>query len=198
MLRHLTCATQAIGLTLLMANHGLAQTAAGDTAGIQACEISAWSIDSDPAGLNVRAGPGEDHPVIGRLPPPELIGGDEYGTEANIVASQDGWFRIDRATTNNYGDGDSVVVFEGDGWVSGRFLRRSIEGLELHVAPAADAQVVFDFADHPGEEKGPDYFEFERMRACQGWWIEVEGTYFGKRVRGWSGDSCGNQVTTCP
>ena len=34
------------------------------------CETSAWSTDKDPNGLNVRAGPGTDNPVIGRLPPP--------------------------------------------------------------------------------------------------------------------------------
>ncbi|BCH27721.1 hypothetical protein MesoLjLb_75060 [Mesorhizobium sp. L-8-3] len=183
---------------LLMAGNAVAQESASDVAGLGGCAISAWSTDKDRSGLNVRAGPGIAYPVIGRLPPPQQLDGEEYATEVNIVGSKDGWFRINSATTNNYGDADAEVVFEGDGWVSGRFLGRSVEGQYLYGAPSRHAPVIFDFHDWPGDRKGADYFSLERLLSCKGWWVEVEGTFLGKHLRGWTDDTCGSQVTTCP
>ena len=57
----------------VMAGQTAAQTAASDATGLDGCSISAWSTDRDPTGLNVRAGPGIEHSVIGRLPPPPRL-----------------------------------------------------------------------------------------------------------------------------
>ncbi len=164
------------------------------------CRMSAWSSDPDPAGLNVRAGPGTDYAVIGRLPPPQDIGGMSFATEVSIVGSRDGWFKIDAATINNYiVDYGPDPVFEGEGWVSGRLLALSIEGSGLFMEPSRHAPLALELSENSGLRQAPDYFGFElELRACMGNWAEVEITDLGKRVRGWTDNICSSQVTTCP
>lgn len=165
------------------------------------CRMRAWSTDTDPNGQNVRTGPGMEHAVIGRLPPPQEIGGVSFATEVSIVGSQDGWFRIDAATINNYiVDDGPDPVFEGDGWVSGRLLGLSVEGGYLFTAPTRHAPLALNLAENRKLRQGPDYpgLRLERLHACMGDWAEVEVTDLGKRVRGWTNDICSSQVTTCP
>lgn len=165
------------------------------------CRIRAWSTDTDPDGQNVRAGPGTGYAVIGRLPAPQHSGDTGFATEVSIVGSQDGWFRIDAATINNYVDDNGPdVVFEGDGWVSGRLLGLSVEGSYLYTEPSRHAPVALDLHERPDLRQGPDYTgpSLERLHACMGNWAEVEVTDLGKRFRGWTDDICSSQVTTCP
>lgn len=184
----------------------LVKTCAGQAAGTgpaeaTICRIRAWSTDTDPDGQNVRAGPGAGYAVIGRLPAPRHVGDTGFAAEVSIVGSQDGWFRIDAATIDNYAaDAGPVVVFEGDGWVSGRLLGLSVEGSYLYTEPSRRAPVALDLNEKPELRQGPDYagLEFERLHACTGNWAEVEVTDLGKRFRGWTDDICSSQVTTCP
>ncbi len=165
------------------------------------CRMRAWSIDTDPDGQNVRAGPGTEYAVIGRLPPPQQIGGESFATEVSIVGSQNGWFRIDEATINNYiVDTGPDLVFEGDGWLSGQLLGISVEGSALFTEPSRRAPLALDPHENPELRQGPDYpgLELERLHACMGDWAEVEVTDLGKRARGWTDDICSSQVTTCP
>jgi hypothetical protein len=165
------------------------------------CRMRAWSTDTDPDGQNVRAGPGTQYAVIGRLPPPQDIGGESFATEVSIIGSQDGWFRIDAATINNYivDDGPNTV-FEGEGWVSGGLLGLSVEGSYLFREPSRHAALTLDLRENPELRQGRDYLgpRLERLHACMGEWAEVEVMDLGKRVRGWTDDICSSQVTTCP
>lgn len=184
----------------------LLKTCAGQTLKTRAtqatiCRIRAWSTDPDPAGLNVRAGPGTQYAVIGRLPPPQEIGGEHFSTEVSIVGSHDGWFRIEEATVDNYiVDFGPNVVFEGEGWVSGRLLGLSVEGSYLFLRPSREASVALDLNERLEVPRGADYrgLELERLHACMGNWVEVEVTHIDKRFRGWTDDICSSQVTTCP
>jgi hypothetical protein len=178
-----------------------ARIASGQDAGIAPCDIAAWSIDKDPNGLNVRAGPHAYSPVIASIPPAVKVGGDEFAAEVSITGSKDRWFRIDRAVFENYAtDHPTKILFEGEGWISGSLIALSVEGQFLRSTPSHDAPPVVDFFkafETKETEAGPDYFNLEHVIACTGYWVEVEGTYRNQRFRGWTDDTCSNQVTTC-
>ena len=201
MRRCLLCVISAL-VPLVAAGSDPASPASADaTDAIAICEIDAWSTDTDPEGLAVRAGPGTDSPVIARLPPPLKVGDEAFAAEVSITGSTDGWFRIDNAILINYIDDEPAkVVFEGESWVSGRYLGLSLNDRYLHRGPADGAPVVATLSRElpDGQYAGPDSFLVDRLHACQGHWVEVEGTYPGTRLRGWATRTCANQVTTCP
>jgi hypothetical protein len=185
-------------LFLVVAESGIASAHDADVA---ACAISAWSSDRDPAGLNVRAGPVADAQVIGRLPPPIKAEGYEFAAEVSITGSKDGWFRMDKATVNNYlSDEEPEVVFEGEGWVSGRMLALTLNAGELRGDAAQDAAIVARLIGETaeGQRAGPDAFLVDRLHACRGDWVKVEGSFLGASYSGWTTGTCSNQVTTCP
>jgi hypothetical protein len=197
--RYLICTLPVVGLLLVGSNPALAS---GDSTGIVACKIEAWSTDKDPKGLNVRAGPGTDHPVIARIPPRRKIEGEEFAAQVSITGSKDGWFRIESAILPDYIEDDDKEVFKGVGWVSGRHLGLLLNRMTLLREPSLSAPVVAKlFKDYKGPNDlggGPDSFVVDRLDACQDSWVEVEGTFLGARLHGWTGGTCANQVTTCP
>ena len=80
------------------------------------CEIGAWSTDKDPNGLNIRAAPGTDSPVVGNIPPPMEVEGDPFASEVSVTGSHEGWFRIESAYFIDYYWGEKdQVFFEGEG-----------------------------------------------------------------------------------
>lgn len=163
-----------------------------------ACEFSAWSTDDDLGGLGVRANPDPESALIARLPPPIVLHGDTFRSQVSITGTRDGWFRIDKAWLYNYAtDEDSERDFD-EAWVSGRFLGLSVESANLRSAPSHDAPLAADFSEMRDGDYGPDYFDVQRLHACTGYWVEVEGDYLGERFRGWTEDTCSSQVTTCP
>lgn len=199
MCRHLFHVSSVAGLGLLAIVSSPASADEATATGIFKCTISAFSTDKDPNGLNVRAGPGADTPVIAQLPPPYQLEGETFATEVSITGSKDGWFRIDGAETDTYVvDSGPKIVFEGEGWVSGRHLGLWLEGGYLYRGPSRDTPVTFDFTHEQPSDYGPDFFALDHLRACQDYWVEVDGTYFGQHLRGWTDDTCSNQVTTCP
>jgi hypothetical protein len=191
----------ATGASLFLATAACVAAAASgakpviDANGVVACKFDAFSTDSDPHGLNVRAGPGTAYRVIATLPPPK----DDIATEFSITGAKDGWFRIDQATVPNYGDDNDKSAFTGEGWISGRYVGFWLETDALHRISWTTSPVVVDFSQKGpnGEEGGVDKFKLERVYNCRGFWVEVGGTYFGKHVRGWAWGICANQVTTC-
>ena len=83
--------------------------------------------------------------------------------------------------------------------MSGRRLGLLLNDTELHHGPSESAPVVAKlFKDDAGEAHGPDSFLVDRLNACEGKWVEVEGTFLGTHRRGWARGTCANQVTTCP
>lgn len=176
-------------LLLLLASTPLMTAATADD--IIVCALSAWSNDTDPRGLNIRAAPGSDAPVIGRIP---------VSGEMTITGFKAGWFRIDSAGLQDYDTGVTTAAFTGEGWVSGRRLGLLLNDADLHSAPAEASPIVahLNGETRDGGLAGSDSFIVTRLLACQGDWVEVTGTFLDVPLSGWSIRTCANQVTTCP
>ena len=173
-----------------------------DTTGVTRCQISGWSKDKDPAGLNVRAAPRADAPVIATLPPERRQGHhDTYAVEFRIIGSRDGWLLIEKAKIVDYenGKGDRVI-FAGPGWVSGGMVGFEINDANLRAAPSVDAKVIATLMDNsdPDGVTGPDGAAVDRVYGCEGGFADVDVHMpRGQKYRGWAARICSNQVTTC-
>jgi hypothetical protein len=186
--RSLFCIRVAASLFLILSSGGSLASAAADE--IAACTISAWSNDTDSNGLNIRSGAGGENPVVGQIP---------MDGEVSITGFKNGWFRIDQAVLEDYDTGVITNIFIGEGWVSGRLLGLLLSDPDLHAAPSEDSPVVGHLfhQDANGNVAGADSFGVTRLIACQGRWVQVEGTFFDTHLTGWSTGTCSNQVTTC-
>ena len=76
------------------------------------CDLYAYVADADPAGLNVRSGPGKQFAVVGNLPQ------HEYSVEVHVTGATGQWLRIEGGEKQDTGE----VVFRGAGWVYGPLL----------------------------------------------------------------------------
>jgi uncharacterized protein YraI len=156
--------------------------AAGD-ADVVACQAEAYVVDPDPAGLNVRAGPGRGHEVIGKMHAGDLV---------DLTGARGEWLRIGRGQAESPSE-DYVTVFAGEGWVHGGKLAvggayNENQGTPLHERPDAASPVLRRLAfDDIGEAT---------LRGCRGGWLDLD---YGKGRRGWveSGKVCVNLRTEC-
>ena len=190
----------------------LAAKRASLPAGTEPCDLGAWSIDKDPAGLNVRAEPGVKARVLGTLPPPYRLkmGGAEntpdggWLTEFRIIGFRDGWFLIDgaRPPGKDYEDEkryprNAPKPYAGRGWVAANKVGAAYANGDtrmggLFQAPFVDARWMPAQRELGGPidtDGGP-----KRIFACSGLWALVE-SHDG--VRGWWRGLCSNQVTNC-
>jgi SH3-like domain-containing protein len=87
---------------------------------MRTCDATAYVIDPDPKGLNVRSAP-RTGKVIGNVPK------DKEGTVVRLIAQNGdgGWLQIDNAKTTA-----DKVVFDKKGWVSGNMLAVSTRGYD--------------------------------------------------------------------
>lgn len=171
--------------------------------GVEPCSMTAWSIDKDPAGLNVRAEPNARAKVLGIVPPPrvvpkkyEALGPEPVRAEFSVIGYRDGWFLIEKIEAPGVAydvpyPASLPKPFKGRGWVAGNRIGAApaFTGLpygRLYQAPHVEAR-------HEMRAGGTDN-PFARVLACSGSWghVEAEG---GKR--GWVRGLCSNQVTTC-
>jgi hypothetical protein len=177
--------------------------------GVEPCSLGAWSIDTDPKGLNVRAAPDSKAQVLGIVPPPrkmpksrEAFGPEPVRSEFKIVGAKDGWFLIDKIEAPGV-PYDEVYPrnlpqpFKGRGWVNGRMVGAALangglpEG-RLYASPHVDSASQ-EIMDKHGNRIGADTPP-RRLLACSGWWglVEMDGGQ-----RGWWRSLCSNQVTNC-
>jgi SH3-like domain-containing protein len=163
-----------------------AARAQGKTAAapVTPCDLSAYVIDHDPNGLNVRSGPGSTFKVVGNLPNQGV-----EGIGVHITGGSGEWVRIDRATEQG-GDEDRAL-FSGEGWVYGPLLGTDgvgwIEGgTPVYKEPSRKSRVVAHMS--AGAEGAV-------VRGCKGKWMYLEH----KKLKGWAqGDTlCDNSLTTC-
>ncbi len=145
----------------------------------QTCNISAYVIDRDPQGLNVRSAASSSSQVIGKIP-------KSLSTIVDIASSQGNWLEITKA------DSAGKIVFQGRGWVYANLLGTSTRGY----GPAKGVQVYAN----PGDQsqilgKIPDNTAV-KLLSCQGMWTKVEH----QQLKGWlkREDQCPNDLTTCP
>ena len=146
------------------------------------CDISAYVVDRDPDGLNVRSGPGGTHKVVGNLPDQQVEG----GIVVHITGASGDWFRIDEGF--EVGGEEERVFFKGVGWVYGPLLGADGVGggTAIYREMSAKSRVVTRV---PGDSGGL------RLRGCRGRWTYVEY----KKVKGWAAPDtlCTNPLTTC-
>ena len=177
--------------------------------GVEPCSFGAWSNDTDPAGLNVRAAPNPQSKVLGIVPPArimpkqeEAFGPGPVKSEFRVIGHRDGWFLIENISP----PGAAYAVpyprhlpqpFKGRGWVNGRMIGGALahgglpEG-RLYSSPHADSAST-ETLDSSGNHIGADT-PIRHIHACSGWWALIE-TDEGKR--GWWRSVCSNQVTNC-
>jgi len=140
------------------------------------CEISAYVIDRDPAGLNVRSGPGSSFSVVSKL------AHSDEGPIVGIIGSQGKWMLIDRAESI-----ESEELFKGKGWVYGLLLGTSTRyKVKVLKDPKPKSQVIGSIV---AEEE-------VKIVGCKGGWARVQ---YGN-LEGWiePESQCPNPVTTCP
>lgn len=167
------------------AGAGSQETAAAPPATTQAdqsCSVSAFVADPDPAGLNVRSGPGSDYAAIATLPTNEPV-------EVSIVGAQDDWFLINEA----YSQGQQEL--EQLGWVYAPLLGVTTTSLDINNpdAPASLYEAPDGFSNVKAEV--PKYTEVSLL-SCSGNWLQVQTG----DTTGWLavGDQCSNPSSTCP
>ncbi len=163
------------------AGGGAQKVAAAETP----CDIWAYLGDQDPAGLNVRSGPGKQFAVVGKLP--QL----EYNITIHVTGATGQWLRIEGAESQ-----DTVeVVFSGAGWVYGPLLAtqtKDYSGLDpneprvkIFREPSLKSAVLIRL---PNETE-------VSLTGCKGEWARVRH----KKIEGWlpRDSQCHSTITTC-
>ncbi|WP_232631760.1 hypothetical protein [Methylobacterium sp. Leaf118] len=177
--------------------------------GTMPCDLPAWTNDTDPAGLNVRAAPHRAARILGRLPAPLRFRPERdverppdglWRVPFRIVGHRDGWFLIEGATPP--GPDDVLLppglpaTFTGRGWVAAGMVGSSLDyagqGDGLYEAPHLGAGRR-PAHDGWGAALGPEAIP-RRLLACEGRWGQVE-SHDG--VTGWWPRFCAAQVTNC-
>jgi hypothetical protein len=142
------------------------------------CDIYAYVIDKDPAGLNIRDSD-EKGKVIGKIP------FDEDGTIVHLIATNfAGWVQIDHAETI-----DSKVVFDKKGWVSANMLGTMTAGYGSKGVPLYESAPGSKVLTLIPPETEVRMFSCDRKRA----------RVVYKRLTGWLEEdvACPNPVTNC-
>jgi Bacterial SH3 domain len=212
-----------LGLLLLLAfSCASAETVNQQAAkkNITQCAFGAFSIESDPAGLNVRQAPSLSSKVIGVLPPAiknsEL---DNYTvkTELDVVGSHNGWIKIAHAGDNTMLTGKPArPVFSGSGWVSGRKLTVKSQASFGYAEPNIKSPYVLQTSE--GSFDNDELMQAGQMISCQNNWALMEfsqdklsaETYESLSIaasarkglakghfRAWLYQLCGIQETSC-
>lgn len=178
-------------------------------AGTEACSLGAWSIDTDPKGLNVRAAPHPKAKVLGIVPPPRKVPPGEEAdfngpmkAEFAIRGYRDGWFLIDTISAPGVRydikyPSNLPKPYKGRGWVNARMVGAALANgdlptSQLYTSPHADA------TSHPARPREGESFHMDSAKfnlvACSGWWGLIE---LPSGQRGWWRSICSNQVTNC-
>ncbi|HEY9675030.1 MAG TPA: SH3 domain-containing protein [Waterburya sp.] len=144
------------------------------------CRISAYVIDKDPKGVNVRSGPGKDYNIVGNLPTTTIA------VFADLAASQGSWVQLTKAV-----DPQEKVEFQGTGWVYAQLLGTTTRGY------GTQGVSVYSSADTQSSVIGriPPSTGVTLLGCDQKWaLVDYQGT------KGWIAPDaqCPNPLTTCP
>lgn len=157
------------------------------------CGFGAYADDADPAGANVRSGPGTQFPIIGVLKP-DARSDDGFTPEFRVSRFENGWFRIGNAVIGQYGDGPEETVFQGPGWIAGNLIGFDIQDWRLYEAPSTNSAITYDLEDW----WSTGLVRVTAIHDCQGAFVNVTLTNeAGESATGWATNLCGNQATTC-
>ncbi len=142
------------------------------------CQISAYVIDTDPKGLNVRSGAGNNYKIIGNLPTTTA------GVVVELTASQGGWVQLTHA------ESPQGVEFQGTGWIYSQLLGTSTRGYGsggVSLYPTANTQSA-TLGRIPEQTT-------VNLLSCDRTWALVEY----KGLKGWIAPDaqCPSPFTTC-
>ncbi|MBD1807242.1 SH3 domain-containing protein [Microcoleus sp. FACHB-SPT15] len=142
------------------------------------CEISAYVIDTDPKGLNVRSGAGSNYKIIGNLPTTTA------GVVVDLTASQGDWVQLTHA------ESPQGVEFQGTGWIYSQLLGTSTRGY------GSGGVSVYKSANTQSATVGriPEQTTV-KLLSCDRTWALVEY----KGLKGWIAPNaqCPSPFTTC-
>jgi SH3-like domain-containing protein len=141
------------------------------------CDISAYVIDRDAAGLNVRAGPSATAPVL------RLISNQGSGV-ARIREQRGAWFRVSAIVDAENGED----LFRADGWIHNSLVTLSVANADprLYVRPQPGSRALARLVPEDSRVT---------LIGCAGPWAKVRA---GGR-EGWLSPNgqCSNPLTTC-
>ena len=153
------------------------------------CSVIAYIIDKDPAGVNVRSGPGIEYPVIYTFPPCRVP--PEYITVSlRIHGSVGEWMYIIDPCCDNEFEGTEFEKIEG--WVYGPSIGLRTKAywtdeavVPLYEEPSTDSPILARFQSDTGGA----------IIGCQGKWVKVSI----KGIEGWLAPEfqCGAPYTNC-
>jgi hypothetical protein len=162
-----------------------------------ACAIrGGWSTDGDPAGLNVRAAPSVEAPVVGVLPPPAYS--PEFdrvmAVTFDVIETRGGWFRI--ANAYRADDNASQASTLPSGWISGRHVGFALQTDVAFAEPdPRSAVVAAAWMDSDGALR---LFEYRHPTECRGEWVRLRVTGHDRIERqAWARGVCNGQETSC-
>jgi hypothetical protein len=167
--------------------------------GLTECLVEAYAHG---AGMEARAAPSLDAPVVARLPDPVTVGDQTVAVAFTVTGHVPGWFRIEEAAyTDEVASvaGGRRVPLDGPAWVPQDAVRTTPATLELRAAPGDDAPVaarLMGLYRMPGTTFvlfGPEGVGLRRIAACRGAWAELD-TDMG---RGWTDRVCARQRSAC-
>ena len=159
------------------------------------CHFSSIVKDSDPAGTNIRSGPGLGFPILGKLPHQRF---GKFGVEGDkvdfwVVELRDGWARIKDAWL--YSADKHPDQRLASGWIASNFLLFDIQSDYVFERPDAKSLIV---ATTWFDKDGGHSPQGRRPLECQGDWVHLMVTGHDKVERpAWARGLCGNAFTSC-
>lgn len=157
------------------------------------CAAAGRSIDQDPAGLNVRAGPSLRDRVLGRLysvlDEDAMHSGSNrrYGPIFAIREVRNGWGRIaDAAAESEGADGEIRRNYTGPGWVSANMIEPTIVSMQTgdpgtrgYAGPGPSSPIT-DPDGLTNVERMLRFGQHARLVACQGAWVQLDYVRSGR------------------
>lgn len=144
-------------------------------------------------GVAIRAAPRSDARVLRTISTFRLEAGERIAPEFMVIGARAGWLLIRNVGFAGY-DSPSRILFAGSGWIEAGHVQVEIESFRLYGDPDPGSPLATDITpSSPSEEA-----RLVRVHGCSGSMLDVTmRLHDGRTVRGWSGGSCSNQVTTC-
>ncbi|GEM_PF-2597913 len=172
---------------------------AADEAKPGECSFGGWVRDEDPAGTNLRAGPGTQFEVVAVLPRYKDDVGGLAGIEApdfDIVEARDGWFRLANV---QYLPLDAAQPSDRksypDGWIHGSKVDFALQTEFAFARPDSASPVV---ASGWYEDDVHYQMPHRSPSDCRGEWVKLEvAGHDGRWRSGWARGVCHIYETSC-
>lgn len=158
-----------------------------------ACNFLVMSQERDPAGLNVRAGPGTQFAVLGTVPPiVDSEGGmtSVAGPQFEVLGSRKGWLYVESIGEEpDFTGKPERPMYKGRGWISGKKVFANVQSTKGFVKPNAHSAPVVNWDD---KKWSAVEMQEQHILECKGEWGQFQTFY--KTVDG-SGKTTGSNLS---